>query len=135
MKVFVSALEAARQRNEAAQSIIAERAAMVQERQQEGERLLERFRNLAAMVGQITAAHAQFQNIDANELSSDKRDALLSHLPQLGEQLGVLIEEATQLMHDSRNAHSKVLEKNADSLRQRLQSLRQRLSSSVPQPT
>lgn len=135
MKVFVHALEAARQRNEAAQSLIAERAAMVEERQREGERLLERFRNLAGMVGQITAASAQVQNINMSELSSDKHAALLSHLPQLGEQLGVLIDEATRLMHDSRLAHSKVLEKNADSLRQRLQSLRQRLSSSAPEAT
>lgn len=134
MQIFVKALELARQRNEAAQMIIAERAAMVHERQREGEKLLERFRSLAAMVGQITAANAQFQNVKTSELSPENREALLSHLPQLGEQLGVLIDEATQLMHDSRLAHAKVLEKNADSLRQRLQSLRQRLSPSAQEP-
>ena len=108
---------------------------MVQERQKEAELLVERFKSLAGMVRQVTEANLQFQHLKGNALSSEDRAALNSHLPQINEQLGVLVEEANKLMHDSRKAHIKTLERNSDSLRQSLQSLRQRLSLLTDSPS
>lgn len=129
MQTMAKALDFVRQRAESAETLIAERAAMVQERRLEAESQLQRYRLLAEMVGQITAAIMPFQRLKGGNLSDDDRDALNSHLPQINEQLGLLVEESNKLMNDARKAQLKVLERNTDSLRQSLQVIRLRLSS------
>lgn len=128
MQVMVQALELLRQRNESAEKIIAERAAVVQERQIAGEKLLERYRLLAEMVRQITAAIIPFQRLKGDNISPDDRAALASHIPQINEQLAVLVEESNKLMKDARDACMKALERNTDSLRQSLEAVRRRLT-------
>jgi hypothetical protein len=128
MQTMAQTLEEARLRNEAAERIIAERATMVHERQIEGGKLLERFRALAEMVRQISAAVAPFQHLRADRISDEDKASLASHLPQINEQLDRLVEQAEKLMNDSREANFQAMERNSDSLRQSLQSVRKRLS-------
>jgi len=128
---FSRVLEEARARAEKAAQVVSVRAAEVQERQQENDRMLERFRLLSQAVGQITALLAPFRKDAGSVLSQEDRVLIQQQIPEIDSQLGTLVEEAFKLKNDARDAKMRTLERNADSLAQTLTSARRKLNELV----
>jgi hypothetical protein len=128
IQLMASSLEESRARAENAVQIVSVRAAVIQTRQQETERMLERFQALGEMVRKITTAVSQIQKPAGMELSDEERTLLMKHMPELNSQLEILINEAGKLKNDAQTVNMKTLERNADSLQQSLQAVRQKLN-------
>jgi chromosome segregation ATPase len=125
---LATTLNEARASAEQAANRIAERANQVQLRQQENDRMVERFNGLNGMVAKINAILLQLKKPEGAELSSEEKSFLNGKLPELDSQMGTLIEEAGKLKKDAQHANLKTVERNADSLGQTLNSARRKLS-------
>jgi hypothetical protein len=131
MQALARSLEEARTRAEASANRVAERAAAIQKRQIEADRLLQRFQALSEMVRKVTEAAGALQQSLKKDASDEERRALIRNLPELDSKLGVLIDEAFKIRQDAQEANLKTLHRNADSLGQTLQSVRRKLGSLV----
>lgn len=126
--VLARTLEEARGRAEKAAETVFARAGDIQKRQQEADRLLERFNSLGEMVGKINAMVTQLRKPGGAKLSDEERAMIARHMPEINVQLGKLIDEARKLKEDSHAANMKSLEKNAESLLQSMQAMSRKLN-------
>src|SRR5262245_4008735 len=79
---FSKALQDAHVRAEKAGQTVSARAAVVRERQEETDRMLERFHMLNALVGKITALLAPFKKPAGQILSTDDRALIKRQIPR-----------------------------------------------------
>lgn len=128
MQALAQTLEEARDRNEKAATIVAERAEQLQKRQRDSDLMLERYRALGELVKKAGEAIAQVKQPSTAELPPEQRALLMSKLPAFNDQLGILVDQARELMADAHAANMKNLERNVDSLRQSIQAARHRLN-------
>lgn len=133
IQYLAKSLHEAKARMEATTGRVAARAEALQVRHQETEQMLERFRVLGENARIITAAIGELHAHTGRQLNAEELEVLKQGFPQTYSQLGVLVEEARQLMQDAHSANMKVFEKNADSLRQSLQAARSKLAQFVDQ--
>jgi methyl-accepting chemotaxis protein len=128
MKEMSRTLGEARERNEKAEHIIAERAQAWEARQAETERLQARFKTLGDSVHHLNDMVTEFRRPIGESVSATEQEKLRLQLNQTMEPLATLVEEAKNLVQEARSANMKTLERNADTLRQSLQAARNRLS-------
>jgi hypothetical protein len=131
---FSKALEEAHARAEKAAQAVAVRAVAVKERRQESDELLERFRVLGTMVGEITAFLARYRKPPGNALSAEERHSIARQIPEIDARLGTLIDEAAKLKTDAQRSRMRGLERDADSLGQTLLSARRKLTEFIKNP-
>jgi hypothetical protein len=131
VQALAKALDEARTRAEKSAESVSQRAAMVQARQQEAQKLVDRFTQLAETVRKVTAAVGELQKSAEGGLAEEGRALLIKNLTGIDAQLDTLSNEAGKLRADAREARQKTLEKNADALEQSLQSVRRKLSALV----
>jgi hypothetical protein len=120
------AMEEARERTALAAQSIGQHEELLKARRERVEALLERYKQLGELVQRVTSAAAALKTPSLCEITPEDRAQLGARLPELDQQLDVLVEQSRILMDEARGAHLKVLERNADSLRQSLQSARHR---------
>lgn len=126
-------MEESRAKTAAAAELVGKREAEVRGRKEKVDVLLTRYKALGDLVQKVTTAAAQLKAPAAGTISAEDRAVLDARLPELDTQLESLVEQSRILMDDARNANLKVLERNADSLRQSLQSARHRFKQLVGQ--
>ena len=124
---LTTSLEEVRQRTEAAAQLVSERAAAVEKRQNDNDRMVERLHTLGNLVKQVTEAVAKLRASSADAIAAEPNE-LGNKLPEFSNQLGVLVDETKKLIEDAQAAKMTSLERNADSLRQTLQAARNRLN-------
>ena len=107
-------LQEARARAEAVAEGVSRQAELFYKRREEQNKELEKVRVLSERIQHLTAAIS-----DSAKTPSD--------LPAFESQLAGLIEELQQLRQSARNSRMKALEKNAESLAQKLQAVQKRL--------
>ncbi len=129
--ILAKALDDARVRAEASAKSVTERAALIQARQTETDRLIERFKTLGEMARNLTEAVAELHKPALGVLSPEDRARLGGFLPEVVNQLGALVDEAKRLKEEARAAGLKTLERDADALSQSLQSMRAKLEAIV----
>lgn len=129
-QAFSKVLQETKAATEKSAEMVAHRAQAVHERQVESEQMLYRFKTLGEMVRKTTEAVTQVvQPLPGTPaIPEEAHRVLMSRLPDFNEQMGVLVEEAKNLMQDAHKANMKSIERNADSLRQTLQAARHRLN-------
>lgn len=127
MKGLGAALESVRQRNEAAEKVVAEKSADVQERQLKSEQLFLRLKMLGDLVNEMNDGVVKFRDQAAAAEAGNAPADLPERFAQFDSQLGRLVDEARKLVDDAHDANMKFLEQNADSLRQSLASARNKL--------
>jgi chromosome segregation ATPase len=125
-------LEEARVRAEKAAELVAQRANVVQERQQIQDRLSEKFHTLTEMVRKVSQLIGQLKKAEGETMSDDERTQLAQQLPGFDSQLSVLVDEAMKLKVEAQEANMKTLMKNADSLSQTLLSAKRKLGTLSP---
>ena len=125
---LAKSLEETRSRAETAAQSVASRAALIQERHHENERMLDRFRSLGDKVREVSTALAALK-APAKGVTEEGKALIAKQLPEFNAQLETLTAEAQKLKDDAREANMKTLERNADSLYQTLQSARRKLAS------
>jgi chromosome segregation ATPase len=132
LQTLAKTLDEARSRAEKAAQFIGARAGEVQARQQENERLTEKFGALNEMVRKVTMLLGQLKKPQGEKLSAEEQSILAEKLPELDEQLGTLSNEAGKLKVEAQKANMKTIERNADSLSQTLTSARRKLGAFIP---
>jgi len=132
--VFSRALQEAHARAEQAGQIVSARAALVRERQQETDRMLERFHMLSDMVAKITMLLVPFKKPAGTVMSADDRVLIKRQIPEIDGQLGTLIDEALKLRTDAQRSQMRTLERDAASLGHTLMAARSRLNEIMKDP-
>ena len=120
-------LHAARARAEAVAQGVSGQAELLNNRTNEQNEKLEKFRILGEKVGDLNATISQFRRPHGDRLTEEDRVKLTSNIPAFEAQLAVLIEELQDLRQSARDSRMKTLEKSAESLTQTLQAVRTKL--------
>jgi chromosome segregation ATPase len=128
-------LHEARTRAEAVAQGVSAQAELLNQRRNEQNEKLEKFRVLGEKVRELTAAISQFRPPHGHGLTDEDRAKLTSNIPAFEAQLVLLIEELQDLRKSARNSRMKALEKNAESLAQTLQAVRKKLGDLGPSTT
>lgn len=127
MQALSQTLTEARNRNERAEKIVAEKGVLLEGRRREAEQMFARFKTLGDAVVQINASLIHLKDQAAAGMSEEDKALLVTRFPEVGSQLEILIGEAKKLVEEARAAGLKGLERNADSLRQSLASAHNRI--------
>ncbi|HYR88063.1 MAG TPA: hypothetical protein VE422_28550 [Terriglobia bacterium] len=125
-------LQEARARAEAMGQGVSAQAGLLNNRRNEQNEQLEKFRILGEKVRGLNAALSQFRRPHGHGLTDENRARLTSNIPAFEGQLALLIEELQDLRKSARNSRMKALEKNAESLEQTLQAVRTKLRDLSP---
>lgn len=121
-------LHEARARAEAVAQGVSAQAELFNNRRNEQNEKLEKFRVLGEKVRELNAALSQFRRPHGRGLTDEDRVKLTSGIPAFEAQLAVHIEELNDLRKSARDSRMKALEKIAESLAQSLQAVRNKLS-------
>lgn len=132
LPTMAKALDEARARAEAAAKAVGSRIAEIQNRQKEADELMARFQSLGEKIHAVTQASAKLPK-PSIRLSHEEKGVLLLNLPTINSQLDLLSDEAARLKDDARSKKLRTLERNADSLSQRLKSVRNQLGKLAEQ--
>ena len=126
---LAQALDESRGRAEKAMISVEARANEVQLRERNTEAMYAKFQSLGTLVGEISTAIAELPQPQGKEGLS-KKDALVrKQLPELNKRLAELIQQTKDLKNEAKIIKLPALEKNADSLSQRLESVHKKLSA------
>lgn len=129
---LAKALDETRARAEKLAEVVRARAVVVQERQNETQRLLMRFQSLGELAKKINATIAGLKKpVKKGELTDDEKALLSQHMPEIDSKLGMLLDEARKLREDARKVNMKALERNAETLSQALLSARRQLGTAI----
>jgi len=127
IQALAQALEQARHNAERAVDLVSSRAAFIQQRQQENDRLVEQFGAIAGEVRKVTEIIDQLRKPDGSKLSPEEKAALPAQLAPLDSVLEKLIGEAHRIKLAARDANLRNLQRDADSLEQSVASARRKL--------
>lgn len=125
---FVGALNEARSQAEAAAEKVAARADQLKVRKEDVQEKMARFQVLSEKVSQLNESLTEFKRPEGQELSEQDRVTLKNRLSEISGQLQELIDEAQTLQLVGQDAKIKLLEQNADSMRQSLIAVKQKIS-------
>jgi uncharacterized coiled-coil DUF342 family protein len=125
---FVAVLNESRTTAEAAAQKVAGKADQIRARKEDIQQKMSRFETLSEKVNQLNQSLMQFKRPTGEALSQDEQTQLKAQLAAIGNQLQILIEEAQELKSVGQEAKIKVLEQNAESMRQSLIAVSQKIS-------
>lgn len=128
MQSLSKSLLEARQRNQAAEELVADRSQAVNARQQSVENMIARFRTLGERVKLVDVTAAELRKASDSPLEPEEKDQLRGQIPALDDQLAALLMDVSQLVEDARVANLQLLERNADSLKKSLSAARNKIS-------
>ncbi len=126
------ALNEAREKAEAIATQVSERANQLQALKDNVQVKMDQFHQLSQKVSALNDSLKELKPIDGQSLSEADRNQLLHQLTQFEVQIQPLIEEAQALKEAGRVGRIKVLEQNAESMRQSLQAVSQKLAMIRP---
>jgi hypothetical protein len=118
--LFVNELNEARTQAETAAQKVAAKAELLKAKKEDNQQKLSRFEALSQKVSQLNEKLVQFRPADEQNLSEAERTEIKSRLLEIRGQLDSFIEEAEVLKDIGYQSKIKVLEQNADSMRQTL---------------
>lgn len=120
-------LSEARSKADAAAQVVAERAALLENRHNEHQQKMQDFRALGEKVATLTLSLNDLKRPEGVELTEADRIQLSTRLAEFDVQLEPLIQEAKDLRTSAQDSKIKTLEQSADSLVQRLTAVRKKL--------
>jgi uncharacterized protein YoxC len=126
---FVQHLNEARAKAEANATKVAEKADTLKMRKDDVQEKMNRFHTLSEKVAKLNESLIEFKRPTGETLSEQEKVELKNRLGDIGGQLQGLIDEAQQLKDLGQESRLKILEQNADSLRQSLIAVSQKISS------
>jgi hypothetical protein len=89
---------------------------------------LEEFRVLGEKVRDLNTAISPFRRQQGEALTAEDRAKLASNIPGFEAQLSAVIDELQNFRKSARDSRMRALEKNAESLVQKLEAARKKLS-------
>ena len=124
-------LTKAREAAESAALKVAKRAEQLQARKLEIQEKMNQFQSLSEKVTQLNLSLRDLAHLNGTteSLSPEDRSQIAQRLNAVELQLPALIDEASVLKTEAQSAKIKILEQNADSMRQSLLAVQQKLSS------
>ncbi|MBS1984741.1 MAG: hypothetical protein JST16_11265 [Bdellovibrionales bacterium] len=128
---LAQALESARANAERAAELVATRAALVRQRQEEHETLITQFGAITEQVRKVSSLIAQIRKPGGIQFSAEERAALPKQLAPLDDLMEKLINEARRIKLAAREANLFSLQRDAESLEQSMASARRRLSDGL----
>ncbi len=129
--LFVNALNEARAEAELAAQKVSIKTEQLKARKENTEDKFSRFEALNQKVAGLNVTIAQFRPSPDKVLSEEERTELKNKLGDVRGQLKSFIEEAEQLKEIGREAKIKILEQNADSMRDTLIAVSKKIDSLV----
>ncbi len=129
---FVAALNEARKEAEAVAQKVTVKAELLKARKDEVQEKMVQFQNLSGKVSQLNESLMAFKRDEGSVLTDADRTQLANRLAEVEFQIQSLIDEASALKEVGQNARIKVLEQNADSMRQALLAVSLKLSAVRP---
>lgn len=123
-----------RARAETVAAAVAEKARSVNSRQDVVEQKIQEFAKLGEEVRDLNLAFQDLNPPEDRDLTDEERQNLREQLARFEEKIRPLIEKAESLQRDARVLKHKELERNAESLGQKLKSVSQNLLSVAPAP-
>ncbi len=129
--LFVNALNEARAEAELAAQKVAVKTEQLKARKEDTQGNFLRFEALNQKVAGLNVTITQFRPSPDKTLSEEERTELKNKLGNVRGQLKLFIEEAEQLKEIGREAKIKVLEQNADSMRDTLIAVSKKIDSLV----
>lgn len=127
--LFVKVLNETREQAELAAQKVSVKADILKNRKDDIQDKMTRFQILSDKVTELNKSLMQFQRPEDQPLSADEITEMKTHLTTISDQLQPLIEEAQQLKNMGYDSKMKVLEQNAESLRQSLIAVSLKISS------
>lgn len=128
---FVQVLNETRAEAEAAAATVAAKAEQLELRKNDVNEKMNRFHALSAKVTELNESLTDFRRQGGEEYSDTERELLKGRLSEIASHLDGLIAEADQLKDLGRESKIKILEQNADSMRQALTAVGKKISGIV----
>ena len=125
-------LQEARARAEAIAQRVTSQAELFNNRRNEHNEKLEKFRELGERVRDLNVEISRFRPPQGQGLTTEDRAKFSSSIPAFEAQLNALIEELEELRKSARNSHMRALERSAESLAQTLLAVRKKLRDMNP---
>lgn len=132
---FITVLNAAREQAETSAQKVAVKAEQLKVRKNEVQQKMNEFNVLSGKVSQINESLMSFKMPEGQSLTDEDRARLSMRLSEVEMQIQTMINEAQALKEVGQNSKIKVLEQNADSMRQTLIAVSQKLSTILPTHT
>jgi hypothetical protein len=129
---FVAVLNEARESTETAAQKVAIKADQLKERRDEVQEKMSQFQSLSGKVSQLNETLLAFKKPQGETLNDEDRAQLALSLTDIESKLQSLIIEAQELKEVGQHSKIKILEQNADSMRQTLIAVSQKLTSIKP---
>jgi tetrahydromethanopterin S-methyltransferase subunit G len=126
--VFVKVLNETREKAELAAQKVSAKADILKGRKEDIQEKMGRFQVLSDKVTLLNQSLMQFQRPAGEAYTAEEAQELKSRLNEISSQLQPLIEEAQQLKTVGYDSKMKVLEQNAESLRQSLIAVNQKIT-------
>ena len=127
----MSVLNQARAEAEAAAEKVSAKANQLKVRKEDIQEKMTRFQTLSDKVSQLNESLLSFKRSPGEELSEAERANLKVRLAEIASQLNGLIEEAQVLQNVGQESKIKVLEQNADSMRQSLVAVSKKIDTLI----
>ena len=129
---FVAALNIARAEAESVAERVTVKADLLQQRKNEVEQKMSQFQTLSHKVSLLNESLMSFKRPEGEVLTDADRAQLATRLSELEFQIQTLVGEAQVLKEIGQASKIKILEQNADSMRQALLAVSQKLGSVRP---
>jgi chromosome segregation ATPase len=121
-------LREAQARAQAVAQQVTSQAELLSKRRAELNAKLEEFRVLGEKVRDLNTAISPFRRQQGEALTAEDRAKLASNIPGFEAQLSAVIDELQNFRKSARDSRMRALEKNAESLVQKLEAARKKLS-------
>lgn len=128
---FVDVLNEARAEAELAAQKVSLKAEQLKVRKEEIQSKMTRFHSLSEKVGQLNETLLHFRRSPGEALSEQDRAELKVRLAEIASQLNGLIDEAQELQNVGHDSKIKILEQNADSMRQSLIAVSKKIDTMI----
>ena len=128
---FVQVLNDTRSEAEAAAAKVSAKAELLELRKNDVQEKMGRFHALSAKVTQLNESLLDFKRPSDESFTDADRELVKGRLSEIASQLGGLILEADQLKELGREGKIKILEQNAESMRQSLIAVEKKISGIV----
>ncbi len=132
---FVAVLNEDREKTELAAQKVAIKADQLKERKDEIQEKMAHFHVLSGKVSQLNETLLTFKKPQGETMTDEDRALLATNLGDIELKIQTLILEAQELKEVGQQSKIKILEQNADSMRQTLIAVSQKLISVKPQIT
>lgn len=129
--LFVQVLNETRTDAEAAAAQVAAKAEQLKVRKEDIQEKMNRFHALSAKVTELNSSLVEFRKPEGENFSDADRELLKGRLAEVAGKIGGLVAEAEQLKDLGRESKIKILEQNADSMRQSLLAVEKKIGGLV----